>query len=136
MKNWYTREAQVQSLMSDPNQYDAKVDVNVYEAQIDDKYDVEGPGSLFIKFYIQIEARSWGIKDISVSPIGIINVPISITDVESMRVLEEREVTLDLNQIKKEETTGNGVITLGALDLYLDKDFNVDYSNSSLEIMK
>jgi len=136
MKNWYVREAQVQSPMSDPNEYQTKVDVNIYPSGISEKYDVEGPDDIFMGFHIEIEARSWGIKDINVWVRGTIKIPISINDIETMRLIEEKEIIVDLDKIKKEETTGQGIVTVRSIDVYLDANFNVDYNHSSLEIVK
>lgn len=134
MKNWYTKEAGV---LESPDKYLAPVDVTVFgPASMDEKFDLEGPGKLYIDFNIEVEARSWGIKDIGVFVDGVVKVPIYVNDSATNRLVEERSVDVDLSKIKKEESDKSGIVTLGDLTLYLDGNFNVDYNNSSLEIIK
>jgi len=108
------------------------VDVNVYG--FGDTLDIES-SKVSINFRIDVETREWGIKNISVHVYGTVTVPISISGINGGPA-ESKEVVVDLSKIKTNETTGNGVVTLGDLDLNLDSNFNVDYNNSILEIMK
>jgi hypothetical protein len=134
MKNWY-KISQVNGTQ-DSDSYVASVDVSVYGGDTA-KYDIELPRKkIDVPFRLDLDVRSWGIKNIGVLVDGMINVPIFLNDIETSRLLEERNVVVDLAKINKEEIKGNGAVTLGEMDLYLDQNLNVDYKSSSLEIYR
>lgn len=127
--NWYTKKAAVQ----DPNEYTTIVDVSVWGIE---NLDIEVEASrVSIKFRLDIEAREWGIKNISAYVYGSVVVPLFISYPDT-RPVESKEITVDLSRVKVTEVDGKGVITLGDLELYLDTNFNVNYEKTTLEILK
>jgi len=132
--SWYK---QSQSL--DP--YEAKVRINIY-AVTEGEDDLVEPSNeyIIIPFKISIEHRSWGIKGIDVYVGGMIQVPITIqrwNAATNQKTEEEKIIPVDLTKINKEDNVRSGeVCTLGEIDLWLDASYNVDYTSSSLEIMR
>ena len=88
-----------------------------------------------IPFKIDIESRSWGIKDIHVSTSAVVEIPITLAQYRD-EVSEERIASVDLSKIKQDESSGNGKVYIESLQLHLNDDFSVDYVNSRLEVVK
>jgi hypothetical protein len=133
MKNWY-KISQVGGTQDDSS-YSADVQVVVYGGN--DKYDIEVPQKkLSIPFRIELDIRSWGIKGVDIFVDGTISVSIFLNDPDTMMLVEEKDIVVDLAKIQKEELDGRGMVTLKGLDLYLDQNLNVDYKSSSLEIYR
>ena len=129
--SWYTKKA---AGVQDPNEYTAVVDVSVWGIENSD-IEVEA-GRVAIKFRIDIEAREWGIKNISAYVYGMVIVPLFISYLDETKPVESKEITVDLSKVKVTESDGRGIVTLGDLDLYLDTNFNVNYEQTTLEILK
>jgi len=130
--SWYKQTA-IGTL--DPNEYLATVNVSV-DVPYSDKYDVEHDKKATIPYRIEIDGRSWGIKAFDVFVNATITINVTLMDLETMRPLEEKPISIDLSQIKQQENLGHGLVTLGDLEIYLDQNFNVDYKQSTLEILK
>jgi len=93
--------------------------------------------SSLIKFSIDVEYRSWGIKDISVTILSsFIEIPIESTTFSNNQDLtEDKKIVVDISKLKQEFIQSNAV-TLREMDIYLDNNYNVDYKSSSIVIEK
>ena len=93
--------------------------------------------STSLKFLIEIEGRSWGIKDINLSNI---TGPEQIEmEVEYYEGEEVREITIplhiDWSNIKIDKMTGHGVVTVGdELEITLANDHDGNLIVGSMEI--
>jgi len=115
----------------DPNAYVAEVDVNLYGYP--DNYLVEA-NKVAIKFGIDIEARDWGIKGITVFVYDqILEIPITITDTAT-ETQQEKVIQVVAKNIKRYSYGETGIITLDKMDLWVDANFNVDYRKSMLDV--
>ena len=125
--------------IAEDNRYMADVRVSVNGVDIT-RYDIlPYQSTVTVSFDIEIEERGWGIKDITVTTSHSFNYLLGIEETDaSGKIINsiEKSIPVDLGKIKKEEIKGKGVYTLGILELYLDPNFQVDYKNSSLEILK
>lgn len=96
--------------------------------------DIEEVGEVTIPFSIDIEAREWGIKGISLSVAPIqANVEIIVIDVKNSK--EEKYVktiSFDTGSIKL-WLEGGPAVTIKELQLTLNEDFSVNYEKSGFE---
>ena len=130
---WYNKHAQLLEKTPE-NEFNAEVSVKMGGGPED--YDIEPLlPKTNIKFFIDVEYRSWGIKDIILYVTGGTKIGYRT---ESYGELEEKqgEVVVDLEKINKEIIESKDTYTLGTLQVWLDESFNVDYNSSSLEIIK
>lgn len=90
-----------------------------------------------IRFKIEFEARSWGIKGIVVTLLDdSVQVPVTITYWETGGDREEESVlSVDLKQLRQTNIQTSGSITLSGMELVLDKSRNIDYNRSSIEVL-
>jgi hypothetical protein len=79
-----------------------------------------------VQYSIDIEYRSFGIKDLNFSPVGIIE--LAVQNEESM---QQFTLQIDCSQLQKETTPGNGVWA-DSLDIWLTPQMQVDYGHSSI----
>jgi len=91
-----------------------------------------------IPFYIDIDARGWGIKGISVYASDTIVVEYNLIiwgddgDQES-----ENNIVVDLSKIPTDDSSnGHGTYTVTGLDLHLGANDEVDYSRSLISFSK
>lgn len=88
----------------------------------------------FVKYSIQIEARSWGIKGMTIAIRSIEPVTAVVEDyVKDVEQNKDVNINIDALQLKTESARG-GVISTGAIDLWLNPDFSVDYNKSSITV--
>ncbi len=125
-----------QSPVQQPNQYVAEIEVQMFGRGAEDEY-VDVNSKVRVNYFIEIDHRSWGIKDINISPIGTIEVPYSISRNPSGadEVTTEHTVMVELSKIKQEVMEGSGV-WIQSLELYLLPDGSVDYKRSELNVVK
>jgi len=117
-------------------EYSNDVKVDIYDNTQDREVEPYSK-TIPIKFTIEIEARSWGIKDLSVAvPPQILTIPVNVTiwDVNGNSHEEEKQIQLDTSKLSYSVNSGTRVVTLGDLTLYINADFSVDYSHSYLDI--
>ena len=112
--------------------YNTKVNVKMFGPT---DYDVAAD-SISMQFEIDVEARSWGIDNISVTVVDNIQVPYTLTEYDDAGYEQDSQkvVDVDLSQVPKDIVRGSGSVTLGDLELWLDDQFNVDYKQSELTI--
>ena len=135
MANWY-KQSQAE------HSYVAPVEVNIYGGytSIQDYVAIEPLNkSINVPFRIDIGARQWGIKSMTVLVYEQIDIPIQIMTVDEQgndKEAIDKTVSVDLSKVATEDKHGSGMVTLGSLDLYLDANLNVDYGKSSLTVIK
>ena len=117
------------------NAYNNDVKVAVYGL------DVARPGFIedesywktTVNFMIDIEARSWGIKDITVTPTGMINLQVSISSETDETKMATLSLSFDASLLKREKMSSDSV-TVGDIDLWVNPDLTPDYERSSIVI--
>lgn len=92
--------------------------------------DVGDVGRVSIAFSVEVEARDWGIKGISIS------VPTARADFSFMLIENESERQIDVqfepSQVPLRLKPG-GQVTLTGLELVLNDNFTIDYKSSFFE---
>jgi hypothetical protein len=90
-----------------------------------------------IHFRIDIEARSWGIKGFTVTIIDTaVQIPVIVTRwTNNQDVEEDRTILVDLTKLRQNHIQSRGVVSLGEMEIVLEKDFSVNYIMSSIEIL-
>jgi len=130
MGNWFHRGVRQAGLLDDdPDIYTANVKVYMSGEGILIQPDVQ---TISIQFKIEIEARSWGIKDFSVRMHDTsVSVPWhSDDDTESINGV----AVVDLSKVRWDQQKGSGLVTITDLNVYLDANGEVDYKHSYLEV--
>lgn len=80
--------------------YEMDVDLSVYMEGLQDGEEHRYPDSIHMKYNIQVEYRSWGIKDISVIPREAVGFEVEIIDVND-DIVDTVNVELDFDQYSK-----------------------------------
>jgi hypothetical protein len=126
---------------------DVKVDLEVYLGKgvpeqlklPEHDYELKHDQKASVQFAIDMEARSWGISSIYVSPRQIYPISFSIVTFNGAGdevILREGEITVDAYKIKTQhDPTRISHIGVSALYLVLLADGSVDYNQSYLETM-
>lgn len=118
------------------NSYYVEVPVSVIvkmSPEDSDKYDYESNYKAKVKFDIDIEYRSWGIKRIDLIVSEIEPVSVILLEPIDMKPSKTLSVYIDPSKIEK-EVKNSQIVTVASLDLYIDINGKIDYSASSLEI--
>lgn len=120
LKEGYYEESEMplEEGVSDRYSNDVKVSINAYRATINgNEIDWVDAASIKLSYAIDIEARSWGIKSISLYAIeGPSEIELQISYYpQGSDDPQEAMVTLPLNweNVNKEEESGSGLITVG-----------------------
>lgn len=132
---WY-KDAQ-NPYLSD-NNYNVEITPQIGVPDIgNENFDINA-NPVKVPFVINVDMRSWGIKDISVYATGTIIVHLFINqwgdneDTES-----EKDLFVDLSKLpEQEEPHRTGVYTVTELDIELNEQFEVDYDSSSITFAK
>jgi hypothetical protein len=133
-KGWY-KKAQIDQ---NSNQYEATVEIRVLESADDGSWDAEIREKVHFKYNIELEHRSWGIKDINVSFRDVITSTIVITyfDKQGNEIkTENRPISIDMSKLPISYSKGDGIYVTD-LDLYLTHDLQVDYDISFISVIK
>jgi len=133
--SWY-KESQ-NPYLSD-NNYTVEVNPQITPPRIgNENYDINA-NPVKVPFIINLDIRSWGVKDISVYATETIIVHLNINqwgDEEDMET--EKDLFVDLSKLPEEqEASRHGVYTVTELTLELNEQFEVDYDNSSITFAK
>lgn len=106
--------------------YTIEVDsVLVYVHDLKDGEESLGPDKVTMSFDIEIEYRSWGIKDITVTPRGRVNFEVEIVDADNNHV-EDLEVDFDFVDVNYDIDwiSGSGY-TIESLTVEINRDGTV-----------
>ena len=100
-------------------QFTANADLDIHV----DSPDVlaDGPRTIPVKFSIELEYRSWGIKSIDALVRGKQSVVVQFTKGEEEF---EKEIELDFDSAEYEISNNQGVVTVDSVYLSLDANFN------------
>ena len=126
MLNNFTK---LRKLHEQSDEYRAKVQVHF---TIEEKGYVADSVYVEVPFNIDMEFRSWGLKDISVDLTSEVEVELNLQDEAG----NEKPLTIkvDLTQLPREWVRGGGYAPL-EMSLHLTTDGKIDYKNSYIEIM-
>jgi len=116
---------------------EAAVSINV--ANADGKLVMEVEPSTkkaSVKFSIEIEARTWGIKDISITiPEQDIVLPIEVTTwTEGPDKVEQKEITLRPHLFRIEREGASTQYTVVEMDVQLNADLSVNEAESTVTV--
>lgn len=122
-----------------------KIADNLYERNVlvdvslnhDGNFDYEIKHKTKVRFSIDIEARSWGIKDISVNISTIDPFYVMLFDPENRTDLKEVLVEIDPFQIEVNLTKGQGWIGVSDIDLYgtvVGDKVEINYEMSDINV--
>jgi len=119
--------------------YHSEVNVNIYMDLSPDernKFDVWSHNiKTKVIFDIDLESRHWGIKSAVVSIFQIEPLEIEIINQENDQIFKTLTVNIDSDKLKREYSSGQiKYIGVGAIDLWVNFDGQVDYNNSSILI--
>lgn len=106
--------------------YTIEVDsVLVYVHDLKDGEESLGPDKVTMSFDIEIKYRSWGIKDITVTPRGRVNFEVEIVDADNNHV-EDLEVDFDFVDVNYDIDwiSGSGY-TIESLTVEINRDGTV-----------
>jgi len=94
-----------------------------------DEYDKE----VAVAYNIDVDYRDWGIKTISVIPVGNATINVRLVDAND----NEKQFTLnvDLSQLKEEIIEGHGAY-VDELDIWIKDDLSIDYDSSTIRVVR
>lgn len=121
----------------DSNVYSNEVPLGIwYDATGGDVFINQITEKVNVKFIIQMEHRSWGIKGVDVIiPSQILSAEYYVELVNENGEETEllRKVEFDVGNFPQNDTDGSKVITVDGIYVILNKDFSVDYIKSYVE---
>lgn len=104
--------------------------------------DVTANEGVFLTFLIDIEHRSWGVKNVSLYDIRgeqTLNVRVDYFEDENTENYEDVNITLDWDKLETESINGEGIITIGdtlEIELSNDQNGNLIVGSMSIEVYK
>jgi len=110
-------------------EYHTDVDVEIYPKKKTLSAEAD---KVSVPFNIDLEFRSWGLKDISVMLYDEITVPYLLVDMEADRE-EERELVVDLSKLNIDYYEGGGYYP-EVLVIHLNEDGTVNYADSYMHV--
>ena len=102
--------------------------------------DVTANEGVFLTFLIDIEHRSWGVKNVSLYDIRgeqTLNVRVDYFEDENTENYEDVNITLDWDKLETESMNGEGIITIGdtlEIELSNDQNGNLIVGSMSIEV--
>ncbi len=104
--------------------------------------DVTANEGVFLTFLIDMEHRSWGVKNVSLYDIRgeqTLNVKVDYFVDEDTEDYEDVNITLDWDKLETESIDGEGIITIGdtlEIELSNDQNGNLIVGSMSIEVYK
>jgi hypothetical protein len=101
-----------------------------------EEMEVISPKQVEIGFNIDIEYRSWGIKDIMVQPSGHGPIEVLLVDAETLdeyNPIKTLDLEIDFSQLKVDKNTAD-YISVGDLELVIDYNGNINYEKSYIDV--
>jgi hypothetical protein len=127
---WLHNGVKTADFLSEVDIYTAEANVEIYHVRDDVSIEPDRK-TIPIKFRIDIEARSWGIKEMSISLVDtLVDVPWHSSYDEPQEMIGKAVV--DLTKVKRSVEHGGGMIGISSLDIWLDANNNVDYKRTEL----
>ncbi len=97
------------------------------------KYDYDMTKKITVSFGLDMDARSWGIRSISLSLRRVEPFTVELTDIESQQVVDTINVQIDPTELRIDKTPPINYIGFGDMDIYIDANGNVDYTRSAIK---
>ena len=113
-----------------PGEYSNNVTLTIY-SDTPNEYEIEAPRTIKISFDLDIDIRSWGIKEINIITRGIIQIEYYLT---SEKENLKKTIAIDLEKIPK-DTQKSDSITIGELNITITNN-TIDYKRSNLTIYR
>ena len=113
--------------------YAHTVDVNVY-LDGGENIDYDSTHKTSVRFIIDLETRSWGIKGITVSPISIQPIEVEIVDTTGGTVNVTITLNIDPRKLKTERSVPEHYVGVGSINIHADVNGSIDYNRSTIEI--
>lgn len=123
--NWYKKA-------SVDDKYSTMVKVSLYGGPVES--DIYAVSPVRVPFDISIEAREWGIKDISIVVSGEVEVHCEVIRGENEDQVDKAILTVDMGQLSKDIYSDRKLYTLGDMSLWVNEDMSIDYGRSSIEV--
>ena len=122
------------SQKSEKEAYVQKVSVSLYglDAVYPDMLEDQVEWEADISFNIAWDARSWGIKNIYVTPVGVVHLNVSLTSDDGARS-NDVMISFEPSKIQQNPLTSDS-ITVGDIDLWLNPDLTPNYEKSTIDI--
>lgn len=131
MKNQF--QAIFEDVMTEQNSnYHAKVDLYVHMNKQEDE-DYNSAYKVQVEFSMEIDARSWGIKGITVVPHRIEAITVELTKADGS-VSRTLNLQIDASKLRQEVSAPERYVGVGDVNIAVGPDGNVDYGSSSIEI--
>lgn len=128
--------AEIQRRAGSDSSYVAECPVNIYPGYFEDEQlelRLEND-TVPVQFYIELEAREWGIKDITVSiPEQQIRLGYELLD-ENDAVVKTGEIVFDPSKLTLMKSFAGSRITLEEINLHLNKDMGLSYEQSTIDV--
>lgn len=96
-------------------------------------YDYDMVVNARVTFSIGMEARSWGIKGVSVNVLEVEPFTVNVWEIETSDIVKTISVKVDCSTLSKETLNPTHHIGLGSLDINIDLEGRVNYQTSSVE---
>jgi hypothetical protein len=106
--------------------YKHQVELDLYVKGLNRDEQAKGPDKVDVEFNIQVEHRSWGIKDINIMLRGTTEFDVEILDLDDNEV-DVIPVKLDYSSLDYElEWARGGGFTVQSLEVYLDREGTIE----------
>jgi len=86
-----------------------------------------------VQFGIDVEYRDWGIKGISLTPHGVVELAIPMSSEQDESVREDVMLRFEPGKLKVERAPSDAV-TVGDIDLWVNPDLTPDYGRSTITV--
>lgn len=139
MKNWYKKAQLIPqrgSLGMGEDEYNATVHLKASEYGPNGEWEAVIDAKTSFKYHIEIEHRSWGIKDFHVYFRDALKEMMIITyfDKDGNEIkTEDRPISIDMSKLPVEYVRGDG-ISVADIDISLTSNLEIDYSRSSITV--
>lgn len=135
--NWY-KKAQVPITDLLESQYTATVRLHCTEYGPNGDWEAVIDSNPTFIYDIELEHRSWGVKDINVSCNKILEETLSVTYFneggDEIRT-EDRPISIDLSKLSINYVNGDGIF-ISDIDIDLNEDLTINYENSFITAVR
>ena len=119
-------------LKEDNGSYSTTVATSIY-LNLPKNLDYDFRHDVRVKFSIEMEARSWGIKSITVTPIQIETIIIEIQNKQN-EIVKTIQLEIDPSKLKTEIAKPESYIGVDDLEIMADVNGVIDYNKSSITV--
>jgi hypothetical protein len=115
-------------IVEEDNTYSVNVNAVVHTASDDGEEDITE--KVNVRFSIDMEHRSWGIREVTVMPLQISAFSVSLNVGEGNTV----DINLDVSQLRVTKLPPRNYIGVGPIEVFIDEDGKVDYGQSFIQV--